>query len=112
MLGLEAFIEATSDAFRLESLLDLVENIREPKLLLLIEPELDGFEALDEPVSRLPDVELPFPAGNRLARLAPNPLPNLSPLRPIGVDDEMLLRRLRHLVVDLEARRSLRNRIA
>jgi hypothetical protein len=110
MLGLEAVVEAFGDAIDVEGRASPTGDLDDRDVFLLVEYHGDLVETLNESVPRCRNIEAMVPTGNRLARIASHPLPDLLAGGLVGVDDEVFAGRLGDLVVDFATNVAIGNR--
>ncbi len=110
VFGLETFVEFLGDFIDVEGRFGFARHVEQRELIFLLHPDGDLFEPLDERIARLRAIEAMVAAGERFARFAADPLPNLLARWPIGIDHEMLTGTFGDLLVDFQANRALGNR--
>jgi hypothetical protein len=112
MLGLKAVVELFGDLIDVERSPRAAGHVHDGDLFLFLQPDGDFLQPLDQCIALLPDIEAMVAAGQRLARLAAHPMPDLLAGGLVHIDDEVLPGRFGDLLIDLQANGALGNGIA
>ncbi len=110
VLGLEAIVEALGNPVHIEGRPGASRHIHDGNLLLLIKGHGNIVESLNEGIARLAGIKAVVAAGQGLALLTADPLPNLPSNALVGINDEMLAYGFGRLVVNFQARGSVGDR--
>ena len=106
MFGLEPLIEAFGHPLHVEAGAHPFRDLNDAAdVRFILHAEGDDVQLLDQRLARLVAEEGLFAGSGRLARRTLHPLPYLLCIGRVGVDDQVLVHRLRHLRFDLAAQR-------